>query len=624
MLDDGRVLVSGGFTGIANNNVILPFPLNTIEVYDPGVEMWSTFELGEDVASIHSVVNLSDGRALLVGLGANEGAGQQVEGVAFILDPETDVWTPVPMPSVAPWPRNMVVLDDGRVMMVGVDVNALEADDTPQNLNQVFIFDPGTNTWHEAASLDQHSLFQWFFSLPQGRIIAIGVGVDESSDTQRASIWMYDPPSDTWSAISSVEPYYIPTDATPLLDGRLLVLGQMSERAKVGYGMDSEGNLTHVELIDGRHLYGERIAEVFSDSKVYDPGTDTWASINGMEGARGSSTLTLLPDGRVLLAGGDDPTARDYQLYSTTEVFDPKTSSWSVGPSLSERRYYHSATLLPDGNVLFAGGIGIVVTSTNREERYPFNAVETVDSTLIPETLSASIPNAETSADPCELTPISTSDAGLGPAETSLSPVAVLEAAKESMNALDSYQLKLELAVIDEASGSVLCGSYDIDFQAPDRFRLDLWGYYTIIGEFTTKMTMVGNTAYDISPETGKWVQTTWRDPENPLELIDDNSIVNLRDASIEGIEMLEAGSVYRVVGRIPAKIWADGFPLPTLFSRAEGQLNVVYWVGVDDFLVKRVSAEGVLEIEEPGWVNVSLTADFSDLSEEITIETSQ
>ena len=626
LLDDGRVLVSGGFTGIANSNVIVRSPLNTIEIYDPDVDTWSSIGLEEDLEVIHSVVKLSDGRALFVGLGTIEGAEQLVEGVAYILDPETDVWTPAPMPSVAPWPRNMVVLEDGRVMMVGVDVNALEADGTSQILNQVFVFDPETNTWHQAAPLDQHSLFQWFHSLPQGRIIAIGVGVGESSDTQRASIWMYDLPSDTWSAISSVEPYYIPTNAILLLDGRLLVLGQLAERARAGYSMDSEGNLTYLELIDGRYLYGERIAEVFSDSKVYDPATDTWASINGMEGVRSSSTLTLLPDGRVLLAGGTGQTASGNGVYSTTEVFDPETNSWSVGPSLSERRYYHSATLLPDGNVIFAGGIGVWVTTTGKEEIYPSNAVERIDSNLIPETNPATGPALETSADPCELTPISTSEAGLGPAETPLSPVAVLEAAKESMNALDSYHFEMELAVIDEESGYSFCRSSKIDFQAPDRFRVNLWNYFTAFGEFefTEEATTIGNTAYDFSPEIGSWVQTTWRDPENPLELIDAKFMANIRDLSIEGIETLGDNNVYRVAGKVPLEIWADGFPMPTLFSRVEGQLNVVYWVGVDDFLVKRVSAEGVLEIEEPGWVNVSLTADFSDLSEEITLETSQ
>ena len=623
MLDDGRVLVAGGFTGIANNNVILPRPLNTIEVYDPDVETWSTIELPEDVTAIQSMVKLSDGRALLVVIGTNEGAGQLAEGAAYILDPGTDVWTPAAMPPVIPWPGNVVALDDGRAMMAGTDVT-WEGDYTSQNLNQAFVFDPGTNTWSQAASPDQQSLFQWFFSLPQGRIIAIGVSLEGWSDnTQQASIWMYDPLSDTWSAVNGVEPYYIPTNAIPLLDGRLLVLGQMSERASMSGSFDQEGNPIHVELIDGRQLYGKRVAEVFSDSKVFDPATDTWTSINGMEGVRSSSTLTLLPDGRVLLAGGEDPTASDYQLYSTTELFDPETNSWSVGPSLSERRYYHSATLLPDGNVLFAGGIGIVVTSTNREERYPFNAVERIDSNLIPDTPPASVPGTETVADPCELIPTPTPEAALAPSGASPSPMTVLEEAQAAMNSLDSYQFEMRLAVTDEASGYEICSDYDMGFQAPDRFRLEQRSYGQY-GEFTDEITIIGNTAYAFSPETGQWVQieTAWRDPGNPLDLIDDNIILNVNDASIEGIETLGSVRVYRVVGKVPLEIWAGGFPFYEASAGMEGQLDVVYWVGVDDFLVKRVYVEGLLEIDAPLWGNLSFTAEFSDLSEEITIET--
>ena len=79
---------------------------------------------------------------------------------------------------------------------------------------------------------------------------------------------------------------------------------------------------------------------------------------------------------------------------------------------------------------------------------------------------------------------------------------------------------------------------------------------------------------------------------------------------------------VYRVVGKVPLEIWAGGFPFYEASAGMEGQLDVVYWVGVDDFLVKRVYVEGLLEIDAPLWGNLSFTAEFSDLSEEITIET--
>ena len=63
-----------------------------------------------------------------------------------------------------------------------------------------------------------------------------------------------------------------------------------------------------------------------------------------------------MPDCRVLAAGGEDPTGSDYLAYSTTEIFDPATNSWSPGPDLAEPHAYHSAILLPDGRVLLIGG----------------------------------------------------------------------------------------------------------------------------------------------------------------------------------------------------------------------------------------------------------------------------
>ncbi len=70
-----------------------------------------------------------------------------------------------------------------------------------------------------------------------------------------------------------------------------------------------------------------------------------------------SHTATLLPDGRVLVAGGypgegAPPTA-------SLELYDPGTASFSAGGELLDPRADHTATLLPDGRVLVAGGRGV-------------------------------------------------------------------------------------------------------------------------------------------------------------------------------------------------------------------------------------------------------------------------
>ena len=71
--------------------------------------------------------------------------------------------------------------------------------------------------------------------------------------------------------------------------------------------------------------------------------------------ARSGHTATLLPDGRVLVVGGENRRAR---ARASTEVWDPASASFAPAGTLAEARVVHSATLLPDGRVLVVGGQG--------------------------------------------------------------------------------------------------------------------------------------------------------------------------------------------------------------------------------------------------------------------------
>src|SRR4029077_3614336 len=71
--------------------------------------------------------------------------------------------------------------------------------------------------------------------------------------------------------------------------------------------------------------------------------------------ARYAHTATLLPNGKVLVAGGYGNTG----YLSSTELYDPARGTWTATGSLNNARSYHTATLLPNGKVLVAGGFGI-------------------------------------------------------------------------------------------------------------------------------------------------------------------------------------------------------------------------------------------------------------------------
>jgi hypothetical protein len=162
--------------------------------------------------------------------------------------------------------------------------------------------------------------------------------------------------------------------ATLLADGRVPIVGGQSGDASLTTaeifdpqtnGVTPTGGLstprsfhTATLLGDGRVLVagGHRYNfynSALATAEVYDPATGSFSPAGDMASARQDATATRLPDGRVLVAGGY---GGDQIAQATSELFDPTTGSFSAAASMAVGRANHTATALADGSVLVTGG----------------------------------------------------------------------------------------------------------------------------------------------------------------------------------------------------------------------------------------------------------------------------
>jgi hypothetical protein len=96
------------------------------------------------------------------------------------------------------------------------------------------------------------------------------------------------------------------------------------------------------------------MGNTLGSAEIWDTATKTVIPTNNpMTTARYLHTATALPNGKILIAGGF---GSDGNALSTTEIFDPSAATFAPGPNMVSPHAQHTATLLHDGTVLLAGG----------------------------------------------------------------------------------------------------------------------------------------------------------------------------------------------------------------------------------------------------------------------------
>ena len=150
-------------------------------------------------------------------------------------------------------------------------------------------------------------------------------------------------PPGTWTLTTPLNQPRSSHVAALLHDGRVLVAGGS---APTGLFRALGGRMLGIT--------GPQGGQAFSSAEIYDPESETWSEIAPMVSPRLNAIATLLPDGRVLVAGGES----DGEPLNSSEIFDPESETWSELPDMAVAHTLHTATLLPDGRVMIAAGNG--------------------------------------------------------------------------------------------------------------------------------------------------------------------------------------------------------------------------------------------------------------------------
>jgi hypothetical protein len=218
------------------------------------------------------------------------------------------------------WYPSNITLPDGRVITVS------GLNDTDGAINpDIELWDPkGTNNW-ELLGRKPVPVYPYLHVLSNGLVFRSGP--DDQTET-------YDPASNRWTLVAPRNVhgrYEAPSVMLPPNPNRIMVMG--------GHNFRSGQPVNSAEMID------------------LSAPTPRWTNLPPMNFRRMEFNAVILPNGKIFVVGGRSDYDDTPSPVLTPEIFDPQSLTWDmVAPHQTPRRYHSTAILLPDARVLVAGG----------------------------------------------------------------------------------------------------------------------------------------------------------------------------------------------------------------------------------------------------------------------------
>lgn len=272
LLDDGSVLVTGGYGGQAS-----------ADRYIFALGRWITAAAMRTPRWAHTATLLGDGRLLVVGGASVKGLGvDETLRSAEIYHPLSNSWTPAASMGTARHSHTATLLADGRVLVVGGNGSHLVG----SQLASAEIYDPSTDTWSPTPDMTVPRVEHTATLLPDGGVFVAG---GAEGDNYWSGSEIFDPAAGQWIPAGDMLAARAGHTATALDDGRILVAG----------GLD-------------------RWNDALATAEIYDPRSGHRDPATSMAVPRYLHTATLLGNGRsVAFVGGwnADGATGDVALY---------------------------------------------------------------------------------------------------------------------------------------------------------------------------------------------------------------------------------------------------------------------------------------------------------------------
>jgi galactose oxidase-like protein/carboxypeptidase family protein len=305
LLPDGRVFFVSYYTESLQPHI-----------WDPGSNTFTTTAASSYALFCAGHTQLADGNVFIAGGHIADFTGYPH---AVIYDPGKNTLATTPDMNTGRWYPTTTQLPNGDVLVVSGDINSnTNVDALPQ------VFQMSTHTWRNltTAQLSQ-PLYPKMMVAPNGKVFNAG--------PSRQSRYLNTSGTGAWSNVAVLN-FTASRDYGPAV---------MYDSGKVAIIGGANPPTATAETID------------------LNAATPAWKFTGSMHFARRQHNAVILPDGKVLIVGGSSGSGFDNSATPVppAEMWNPASGQFTVMASIATYRGYHStALLLPDGRVLSAGG----------------------------------------------------------------------------------------------------------------------------------------------------------------------------------------------------------------------------------------------------------------------------